>query len=60
MNSITLHPEIKEKLNFFIETGKIPNIIFHGASGSGKRTIVHKFVADIYHHNKNHDSFVTY
>ena len=52
MNSITLHPEIKEKLKFFIETGKIPNIIFHGASGSGKRTIVHNFITDIYQNNK--------
>jgi DNA polymerase III delta prime subunit len=46
------HPEIKEKLNFFIETGKIPNIIFHGASGSGKRMIVHQFISDIYKNNK--------
>ena len=51
-NSITYHPEIKAKLDFFIETGKIPNIIFHGASGSGKRTIVHNFISDIYKHNK--------
>ena len=46
------HPEIKKKLNSFIETGKIPNIIFHGASGSGKRTIVKKFISDIYNNNK--------
>jgi DNA polymerase III delta prime subunit len=46
------HPEITEKLNFFLQTGKIPNIIFHGASGSGKRTIVHKFITDIYQGNK--------
>jgi GTPase SAR1 family protein len=46
------HPEINEKLNFFIKTGKIPNIIFHGASGSGKRTIVHKFITDIYQGSK--------
>jgi DNA polymerase III delta prime subunit len=51
-NSICYHPEIKEKLNFFLTTGKIPNIIFHGASGSGKRTIVHNFISDIYGHNK--------
>jgi len=51
-NSITYHPEIKAKLDFFIETGKIPNIIFHGASGSGKRTIVDNFISDIYKHNK--------
>jgi DNA polymerase III delta prime subunit len=50
--SISYHPEIKEKLNFFLETGKIPNIIFHGASGSGKRTLVNQFISDIYNHNK--------
>lgn len=48
----TYHPEINEKLDFFLKTGKIPNIIFHGASGSGKRTIVHKFITDIYQGNK--------
>jgi DNA polymerase III delta prime subunit len=48
----TYHPEINEKLNFFLQTGKIPNIIFHGASGSGKRMIVHKFITDIYLGNK--------
>jgi hypothetical protein len=49
---ICYHPEIKEKLKFFLETGKIPNIIFHGASGSGKRTIVNTFISDIYKNNK--------
>jgi GTPase SAR1 family protein len=54
MNATTkcYHPEIKDKLNFFLQTGKIPNIIFHGASGSGKRTIVNNFISDIYQHNK--------
>jgi DNA polymerase III delta prime subunit len=49
---MTYHPEINNKLDFFLKTGKIPNIIFHGASGSGKRTIVHKFITDIYQGNK--------
>ena len=48
----TLHPEITEKLNFFINSRKIPNIIFHGPSGSGKRTIVYKFIEDIYKNDK--------
>ena len=53
MNDIVCyHPEIKNKLNYFISTGKIPNIIFHGANGSGKHTIVNNFIADIYLHNK--------
>ena len=49
---MSYHPEINEKLDFFLKTGKIPNIIFHGASGSGKRTIVNKFIANIYQNNK--------
>ena len=48
------HPEIKSKLDFFLSTGKIPNIIFHGPSGSGKRTIVQQFISDIYQHKKEH------
>jgi GTPase SAR1 family protein len=52
MTEIDYHPEISEKLNFFIQSGKIPNIIFHGTSGSGKRTIVHKFISDIYQQDK--------
>ena len=52
MSTLNLHPAITEKLNYFLQTEKIPNIIFHGSSGSGKRTIVHKFVCDIYHNNK--------
>jgi len=52
MSTLNLHPAITEKLSFFLKTEKIPNIIFHGSSGSGKRTIVHKFVCDIYHNNK--------
>ena len=49
---INYHPEINEKLSFFLQSGKIPNIIFHGTSGSGKRTIVHKFISDIYQNDK--------
>jgi hypothetical protein len=49
---IDFHPTITNKLNFFLKTEKIPNIIFHGQSGSGKRTIVNNFVSSIYHGNK--------
>jgi DNA polymerase III delta prime subunit len=51
-NTICYHPEIKEKLDFFLKSKDIPNIIFHGKSGSGKRTIVHNFINDIYNNNK--------
>jgi hypothetical protein len=46
------HPHIAEQLRFFLQTEKIPNIIFYGPNGSGKRTIVHNFVSEIYKHNK--------
>ena len=42
------HQLLNEKLMYFIKTKQIPNIIFHGESGSGKRTIVNQFLLDIY------------
>ena len=40
---------VVEKLDNFIASKRIPNIIFHGSSGSGKRTIVGDFIYRIYH-----------
>ncbi len=49
---------VMNKLNHFFITKKIPNIIFHGSSGSGKRTIVNSFLSKIYGNDvlkqKNH------
>lgn len=42
------HISLNEKLSYFIKTKQIPNIIFHGDSGSGKRTIVNQFLLNIY------------
>ena len=50
--SLEIHEIITNKLNFFLKNKKIPNIIFHGPCGSGKRTIVNKFVSNIYENNK--------
>ena len=47
-----LHQDIVSRLNGFIETHTIPHIIFHGASGSGKRTIVSEFISNVYHGDK--------
>jgi len=49
---LNIHKEIKDKLNHFILKDKIPNIIFHGNYGSGKRTIVNSFINDIYEKDK--------
>jgi len=50
---IIFNDKIKEKLDFFIKSKKIPNIIFHGTNGCGKRTIVNNFVYDIYDQDKS-------
>jgi DNA polymerase III delta prime subunit len=52
MSSIQIHESITNKLQYFIDNKKIPNIIFHGPSGSGKRTIVNNFVLNIYENDK--------
>ena len=49
---LDIHKDIKKKLNYFIQTRKIPHIIFHGESGTGKRTILQDFISDIYYHDK--------
>jgi hypothetical protein len=42
------HQNVLKQLQYFLSIRKIPNIIFHGSSGSGKRTIVHSFINQIY------------
>jgi GTPase SAR1 family protein len=50
---LPIHQKIIEKLDFFHRSNKIPNIIFHGSSGSGKRTIVEQFLNKIYSGDKH-------
>ena len=52
MSKLNIHENIKEKLDYFHIKHKIPNIIFHGSSGSGKRTLVNDFIHKIYENNK--------
>ena len=48
-----MHESIVAKLEYFHQNHKIPNILFHGPSGSGKKTIVHNFLNLIYNGNKD-------
>jgi DNA polymerase III delta prime subunit len=43
---------VQHKLTYFYQSKKIPHIIFHGPSGSGKRTIVERFLTQIYDGDK--------
>jgi len=59
--ALPIHINIKNKLNYFHEIHKIPNILFHGPSGSGKRTIVNEFINKIYDNDKEKiKTFVMY
>jgi len=55
------HESIIEKLNYFNNIHKIPNIIFHGGCGTGKKTIVNHFINTIYNGDKEKiKTFVMY
>ena len=47
-----MHKMLQEHLDSFIETKKIPNIMVHGESGSGKRYLIHNFINKIYNYDK--------
>jgi len=49
---LSIHNKIHEKLDYFLKSNKIPHLLFHGSSGSGKRTIVNNFITKIYNADK--------
>ena len=59
--ALNIHGPVKDKLKHFYDAKKIPNIIFHGSSGCGKRTLVNEFIDLIYEGNKHKiNDFVMY
>ena len=50
---LPIHLDIIKKLDGFIANSRIPHILFHGASGTGKKTIVYDFVNKIYNQDKS-------
>ena len=48
------HKSLSNKLNLMITNKKIPHIIFHGPSGSGKRQLLEDFILDIYQIGRAH------
>jgi len=59
--ALNIHGPVKDKLKHFYDAKKIPNIIFHGSSGCGKRTLVNEFIDLIYEGNKRKiNDFVMY
>ena len=46
--TLRIHTDITDKLYNYIEMNKIPNLLFHGVSGCGKKTILQNFLKKIY------------
>jgi hypothetical protein len=51
-NYLPIHENIQKKIDYFLKNNKVPHIIFHGSSGTGKRTIVYDFINKIYNNDK--------
>jgi len=51
--SKNIHDSIHTKLKYFHENHKIPNLLFHGPGGSGKKTILNQFIQLIYDNDKD-------
>lgn len=61
MSNLIIHEDISRKLEYFQKIGKIPNIVFHGPNGSGKRTILNNFINMIYNNDTERiKSYVMY
>ena len=53
MDSNIAVSSVEKKLQYFYEKNEIPHIIFHGNSGTRKKTIVYNFINKIYKNNKS-------
>ena len=51
-NRLNIHNLINDRLDYFYKNSQIPNIIFHGSPGTGKRTLVSDFINKIYEGDK--------
>ena len=49
---LNIHDNIKQKLEGFLINQRIPHLLFHGSSGTGKKTLVYDFVNKIYNGDK--------
>lgn len=52
--TLIIHEDIISKLNNFIKNKKIPNLILHGAAGSGKKTLLFNFLKEVYKNEPNY------
>tara|TARA_Y100000817_G_C16722118_1_gene484116 strand:+ start:10 stop:831 length:822 start_codon:yes stop_codon:yes gene_type:complete len=56
--ALQIHQDIVKQLDDYFTEDKVPNIIFHGKSGSGKKTIVMDFINKIYKNEEDKKKYV--
>ena len=49
---LSIHTDIQERLDGFRINQNVPHILFHGPSGSGKRTLINAFIHSLYNGDK--------
>lgn len=49
--SLNIHDNIHKRLEQYISSNKVPNILFYGENGSGKKSIVYSFINKIYNND---------
>jgi hypothetical protein len=55
-----VHKDLQRKMLYFIHHKKIPHMVFHGPSGSGKRTILAYLLENIYKDVKDYKNYIMY
>ena len=55
-----INSDIVEKLDMYIEKKNIPNMLFYGHSGSGKKTLLKKFLMNFYKNDTTMSNYVMY
>jgi DNA polymerase III delta prime subunit len=55
---LDIHSDISEQLEQYYREDKVPNIIFHGKNGCGKKTLVMNFINKIYKNEEDKKKYV--
>lgn len=58
--SLNVNEQIEYKLTQFLERKNIPNMLFYGKPGSGKKTILNKFLLKFYQNETTMNTYVLY
>ena len=57
---MSIHKDLQNKMLYFINKKKIPHMVFHGPSGSGKRTILAYLLENIYKDVIDSNNYIMY